>query len=207
MYDKSCPKDRKSRRVGELISCRGKVSNSRLGRDFFMVKQNKIFAVDDATAKVKDAKAVVLVDYRGITVSQATQLRRKVKEAGGQLQIIKNTLLLRALRSNDYKIDPEKLEGPTMVLFANQDEISPIKAFSLFVKTTNGLLPWKAGFMAGKSLTAEELGKMALIPGKIDLQAKLVGLLFSQPSRLAYSLNYNIQKLVLALSAIKNNKQ
>ena len=171
-----------------------------------MVKQNKIFAVEDATAKVKDAKAIALADYRGITVSQATLLRRKVKEAGGQLQIIKNTLLLRALRSNDYKIEPEKLQGPTMVLFANEDEISPLKAFSVFAKTTNGLLPWKAGFMAGKSLSLEELGQIAAIPGKIDLQAKLVGLLFSQPSRLAYSLNYNLQKLVIVLSAINNKK-
>lgn len=171
-----------------------------------MHKQDKIFAVDDISAKIKDAKAVALADYRGLTVSQATKLREKIKSSGGQLQVIKNTLLLRALRNNNYKIEREKLDGPTMVLFANSDEVSPIKVLASFAKTTEGLLPWKIGFMAGKILSADELKTFAALPTKIELQGKLVGLLFSQPSRLTYSLNYNLQKLVIALNGVKNKK-
>ncbi len=172
-----------------------------------MIKQDKIFAVEDITAKIKDAKAVALADYRGITVSQATQLRDKIKSSGGKLQVIKNTLFLRALRNNNYKIERKKLDGPTIVLFANDDEVSPIKALATFAKTAEGLLPWKIGFMDGKILSAEELGKLANISSKIDLQAKLVGLLFSQPTRLVRCLNYNVQKLVLVLNAVKSKKQ
>lgn len=168
-----------------------------------MLKQDKIFAVEDITTKIKDAKAVALADFRGITVSQATKLRDKIKTSGGKLQVIKNTLFLRALRNNNYKIEREKLDGPTIVLFANADEVTPIRTLALFAKATEGLLPWKIGFMDGKILSAEELGKFASISSRVDLQAKLVGLLFSQPSRLAYALNYNLQKLVLVLNAIR----
>lgn len=168
-----------------------------------MIKQDKIFAVGDITAKIKDAKAVALADYRGITVSQATQLRDKIKSSGGKLQVIKNTLFLRAIRNNNYKIEREKLDGPTIVLFANDDEVSPIKTLATFAKSTEGLLPWKIGFMDGRILSAEELEKLANISSKVDLQTKLVGLLFSQPTRLAYALNYNLQKLVLVLNSIK----
>ncbi len=172
-----------------------------------MIKQDKIFAVEDITAKIKDAKAVALADYRGITVSQATQLRDKIKSSGGKLQVIKNTLFLRALRNNNYKIERKKLDGPTIVLFANDDEVSPIKALAAFAKTAEGLLPWKIGFMDGRILSAVELGKLADISSKVDLQTKLVGLLFSQPSRLVYALNFNLQKLVIALNGIKVKKQ
>lgn len=172
-----------------------------------MVKQDKIFAVEDITAKIKDAKAVALADFRGITVSQATSLRDKIKSSGGKLQVIKNTLFLRALRNNNYKIEKEKLDGPTIVLFANEDEVTPIKTLALFAKTTEGLLPWKIGFMDGKILSAEELGQFANISSRPELQAKLVGLLFSQPSRLVYALNFNLQKLVIALNEIKTRKQ
>lgn len=171
-----------------------------------MKKQDKYFEVDNLTAKIKDAKSIALVDYRGITVSQATQLRNKVREAGGELQVVKNNLFFRALRQNDYKVEKEKLEGPSLALFANTDEIIPLKALVTFAKVS-GLLPFKVGFMEGKILSGNELDRFASLPGKLELQAKLVGMLASQPSRLVYALNYNLQKLVLVLSAAKTKKQ
>lgn len=171
-----------------------------------MKKTEKIFAVENLSAKIKDAKSVALVDYRGLTVAQITQLREKVKEAGGELQVVKNTLLLRALSENNYTPEKEKLQGQTLALFANSDEIAPLKALAAFAKLIS-LLPFKIGFMAGKILSADELTKYATLPAKIELQAKLVGLLASQPQRLVYSLNWNLQKLVLVLNAVKNKKQ
>ncbi|MBU2577691.1 50S ribosomal protein L10 [Patescibacteria group bacterium] len=171
-----------------------------------MKKQDKFYEVDNLTAKIKDAKSVALVDYRGITVSQATQLRNKVKEAGGELQVVKNNLFFRALRQNDYKIPKEKLEGPSLALFANADEINPLKALVTFAKTS-GLLPFKIGFMEGKVLSNEELDRFANLPGKQELQAKLVSILAQQPSRLVYALNYNLQRLALVLNEIKNSRK
>ena len=171
-----------------------------------MKKQEKIFEVENLTAKVKEAKSVVVADYRGIKVSQMNQLRDKVREIGGELQVVKNNLFYRALDQNNYEIEKTKLDGPSLALFANGDEVSPLKALATFGKTLS-LLPFKIGFIAGKVYFAEELNKIATIPAKIDLQAKLVGLLASQPNRLVYSLNWNLQKLVLTLNAVKEKKQ
>ena len=171
-----------------------------------MKKSEKIFTVESVSAKVKAAKAIALADYKGITVAQMTQLRDKIRQSGGQLQVIKNTLLARALQENKYEIDKSKLQGANITLFANQDEIAPIKTLAAFTKTIS-LLPFKIGFMAGKIFSAEEMSKFASLPPKIELQAKLVGMLANQPRRLVYSLNYNIQKLVMALGQIRDKKQ
>lgn len=172
-----------------------------------MDKQAKIFEVDNLKAKIEGAKAVAVADFRGINVSQISQLREKVRETGGELQVVKNTLFLRALKALGFQNLEEKcLAGPSLVLFANTDEIAPLKALAGFAKTIS-LLPFKFGFMAKELLSAEQLSKFATLPGKSELQAKLIGLLASQPTRLAYALNYNIQKLVIALNGVKNKKQ
>jgi len=172
-----------------------------------MKKTEKIFEVDNLKAKIGAAKSIALADYKGITVAQITALREKIKEAGGELQVVKNTLFSRALSESGYKeIDKNKFFGPSLALFANADEIAPLKTLAAFAKGIS-LLPFKIGFLAGKILSADELSKFATLPPKIDLQAKLVGMLASQPRRLAYSLNYNLQKLVLVLNQVKNKKQ
>lgn len=171
-----------------------------------MKRQEKIFEVKNLEAKIKEAKSVALVDYRGMSVAQATELRRKVRKAGGELQVVKNTLFYRALLANKYQVDKAKLEGPSLALFATANEVLPLKALVAFGKSA-GLLSPKLGFMAGKVLEAEDVARFAALPGKQELQAKLAGMLASQPSRLVYALNYNLQKLVLALNAVKAKKQ
>jgi len=171
-----------------------------------MKKADKFYEVQNLAAKIKEAKSVALADYKGLTVAQATELRRKIREAGGELQVVKNRLFYRALLENKYRVPKKRFEGTTVALFANADEISPLKALVAFGKNT-GLLPLKLGFMGGKILGMEELNRFAALPGKAELQAKLVGLLASQPNRLVYALNWNLQKLVLALNAIKAKKQ
>jgi large subunit ribosomal protein L10 len=171
-----------------------------------MKKQDKIFEVQNLAAKIKDAKTVALVDYRGVSANQATELRHKVRETGGEVQVVKNRLFLRALRENSYRQVPKKeLEGPTLAVFANQDEITPLKTLLNFTKGAE-ILRFKIGFMAGRILSGEELRRFAALPGKEQLRAQLVGMLGGQPSRLVYALNYNLQKLALVLDQIKNRK-
>jgi len=171
-----------------------------------MKKSEKVFEVQNLSAKIKGARAVALADFRGLTVAQMTQLRDKIKQSGGELQVVKNTLLRRALRENNYPVGKEELQGTTLALFANADELSPLKALSAFGKTLS-LLPFKLGFMAGQVLPAEELSRFASLPAKLELQGKLVGILANQTHRLVYCLNWNLQKLVIALNRVKNKKQ
>lgn len=171
-----------------------------------MKREEKVFEVQNLSAKIKGAKTIALADFRGLTVNQLTQLREKVREVGGELQVVKNTLFSRALKENNYPIEKNQLQGTNLVLFANSDEVSPLKTLANFGKTLS-LLPLKIGFMAGALLSAEELNRFANLPTKNELQAKLVGLLAGQPSRLVYALNWNLQKLVLVLDQVKNKKQ
>lgn len=168
-----------------------------------MKKQEKIFEVDNLTQKIKGAKSVVLVDYRSLTVSQASNLRRLVKKAGGELQVVKNSLLTRALINTKIlnKTEDLVLTGQTMALFSNDDEISPVKVLATFGKNLS-LLPFKLGFFGANTLSAEEVLCYASLPGKDELRAKLVGILASQPQRLIFSLNYNLLALVTTLKRI-----
>lgn len=168
-----------------------------------MKKQEKIFEVDNLTQKIKDAKSVVLVDYRSLTVSQASNLRRLIKKAGGELQVVKNTLLTRALVNTKILNKPEDLvlTGQTMALFANDDEISPVKALATFGKNLS-LLPFKLGFFGANILSADELTRYTSLPSKDELRAKFVGILAQQPQRLVYDLNFNLQKLVILLKRV-----
>lgn len=171
-----------------------------------MKKQEKIFEVQNLSAKIEEAKSVALTDYRGLSAKQLTELREKVQQAGGELQVTKNSLLFRALKENQYQFEKERLEGPTLALFSQKDEISPLRTLADFAKTS-GLLPFKIGFMAGSVLSLEELNRFAYLPSKIELQAKLLGLLTEPQSRLVRALNWNLQRLVLVLSQVKNKKQ
>ena len=173
-----------------------------------MKKREKIFEVENLTQKIKDAKSVVLIDYRGLKANQTVTLRSQIKKAGDELQVAKNTLLARALVK--AKLLPEakkgedqvlKLEGPTLVLFAKADEFASLKSLATFGKA-NELLALKAGFLEGKILSKEELLKLAALPTKDQLRAILVSLLAQPQQRLVYGLNYNLQKLVIILKKV-----
>lgn len=166
-----------------------------------MKKQEKIFEVENLTAKIKEAKSVALADYRGLTAGQMATLRSLLKKAGGKLQVVKNTLLLRALANAKLIEEDLKLEGPTLALFAKEDEFSPLKALVSFGKANN-LLALKFGFFEGEFQDSERISQIASLPGKEELRAKLVGLLAQPSHRLVYDLNFNLQKLVIILKEV-----
>lgn len=173
-----------------------------------MKKQEKILEVDNLTQKIKDAKSVVLIDYKGLKANQTVTLRSQIKKMGDEIRVVKNSLLVRAL--SNAKLLPEAkgkdevltLKGPTLALFANVDEFASLKSLVVYGKA-NELLPLKIGFIGGQIITKEDLLRYALLPTKDQLRAKLVGLLAQPPQRLVYSLNYNINKLVVLLNQIK----
>jgi len=168
-----------------------------------MKKQEKIFEVENLAAKIKQAKSLALVDYRGLSANQIANLRSLVKKAGGELQVVKNTLLLRALDKASLEIKDLKIEGPTLALFANEDEINPLKTLVSFGKAQN-LLALKFGFFGGEFQDGTRLFQIASLPSKEELQAKLVGLLAQPSQKLVYVLNFNLQKLVVILKGGDN---
>ena len=161
-----------------------------------MKKQDKIFTVQNLSAKLKEAKTIVLTDYQGLTANQISQLRTMVKNVGGELMIVKNTLLQRALKDASLPV-PEN-EGPTAIVIAREGEIEPIKTLSQQQKNL-GLPKFKSGIWEDRLITAEELEELGQLPGRDQLLAKLASLLRSPGVRLIGSLSGSQQKLILIL--------
>ena len=132
-------------------------------------KQN---VVSEIKEKFDNAKSVVLFDYRGLTVSEVTELRRALKETNSDYKVYKNTLTKRAVNENGIELD-NYLEGPTAISFSN-DELAPVKILSEFAKTHEAL-QLKAGIVEGKVVDSSELDKYAAIPSREGLLTMLAG--------------------------------
>jgi len=151
--------------------------------------------------KLQQSKSIVLADYRGLTANQQRKLRNQVKAVQGELIVAKNSLISLALKAEKYSL-PSSLQGPTLILFAYEDEIAPLKALAEFAKT-NELPKVKLGFIAKDTLTADQLNQLANLPTKVELLAKTVGSLKSPLNGLVNVLSGNFRKLVYALQAVK----
>ena len=169
-----------------------------------MPSQKNIQEVAALKEKAALAKAIALTDYRGLTVTQMTQLRDKVRAVGGELQVTKNTLLKLALNNEELN-QTEALTGPTLTLFAYEDEVSPLKAIVDFAKD-NELPKLKVGFLGKDFLNAEKLLHLALLPSREELQAKLVGQLAAPIHGFVNVLSGNLRNLVLVLKTIGERK-
>lgn len=169
------------------------------------MNQRKIFTVENLTQKLKDAKSLFLADYRGLTVAQITELRDKVKESGGELEVVKNTLLKRAAQQAQVAINDQVLTGPTIVLWVYEDEIQPLKTLDKFSQTTE-LPKIKFGIFNGQPISLEQIKELAKIISPEQLMAKLVGVLQSPIYGLVNSLEGNLRKLVFVLKTISSAK-
>src|SRR3989344_8556990 len=139
-------------------------------------KDFKIESVNALDEKVKRAKTIAFVDYHGLTVSQVSNLRDKIREAGGEMTVAKNTLVKRALLINQLPDTSSELAGPTATVFSYEDEIAPIKAIADSIKST-GLPKFKFGFFGHQILDTAGLENLAKIPGREILQDQVVGML------------------------------
>ena len=157
-----------------------------------------MFTVDNLTEKFKQAKSLIFADYSGLKVNQINKLRQEIKKAGGEFEVIKNTLLSKASQGGKWQIENEQLKGPTAALWIYNDDISPLKILDKFIKK-NELPKIKLGFWGKESLDAEKIIQLANLPGLEELRAQLTGFLKSPLSRLTTNLKGNLLKLLYLL--------
>ena len=134
--------------------------------------------VDEIKGYVADAKAAVLVDYRGLTVEQDTRLRRKLREAGVVYKVYKNTMLHLAFDGTDYAQLDQHLEGPTAIAFGIDDETAPARILNDFAKEAEAL-QFKGAIVDGTYYDEAGIKVLAKIPSKDVLISKLLGSLQS----------------------------
>ncbi|OGL54279.1 50S ribosomal protein L10 [Candidatus Shapirobacteria bacterium RBG_13_44_7] len=172
---------------------------------FFMKnKQLKIEKVDQIAADLKSAKSAALLQYQGLTAAQTADLRHKVKQSGGRLEVIKNSLITRALAKLNISL-PEELTGPTAIAYCTDDEIAPLKEIET-VNKDKEKTSFKFGIYDQKLLLADELKRFLSLPSKSALLAQLLGDLVNPLQRLAYALRFNQTQLVLTLKALSQKQ-
>lgn len=132
--------------------------------------EKKMSIVDEITSKMKDASSFVFFEYRGLTVSETNELRRKLKETDSEFKIYKNTLAKRALENLNINID-EHLNGPKAIAFG-KDAVAPIKVLSDFAKEHNAL-ELKVGVVDGEITDQKTLAELASIPSREGLLTML----------------------------------
>ncbi|MDF2587753.1 MAG: hypothetical protein K0S41_1594 [Anaerocolumna sp.] len=134
--------------------------------------------VDEIKGHVNGAKAIVAVDYRGLTVEEDTKLRKQLREAGVVYKVYKNTLLKRAFEGTEFESLSQHLEGPTAIAFGHDDATAPARIINDVMKTSPKL-EFKAGVVDGTYYDAAGIQVIATIPSREVLISKLLGSLQS----------------------------
>ena len=150
--------------------------------------ENKKVVVSEIEALAKDAKSIVLVDYRGITVAQATELRDEVRKVGGTYKVYKNRLMKIAFENLGIQFPANDFEGTTAVMFHNTDEVAPAK-IALDGSKKYGSLKLKSGYVSGKYYDTAEITNLANIPSREVLVAQLLGMLTNPMRSLAVAVS------------------
>ena len=144
--------------------------------------------VEEISGAIKDAASVVVVDYRGLTVAEDTQLRKQLREAGVSYKVYKNTLVSRAVEGTEFEGLREVLEGPSAFAISTDDATAPARILAKFAKTAPKL-EIKAGVVEGTFYDADGMKAIASVPSREELLSKLLGSLQSPIANLARVLN------------------
>ena len=144
--------------------------------------------VDEISEQIKDAQSVVLVDYRGLTVEQDTQLRKQLREAGITYKVYTNTLMNFAFKGTDFEAMSSYLEGPNAIAISKEDATAPARILAKYAKNVPAL-ELKAGVVEGMFYDAKGIQAVATVPSREELLSKLLGSLQSPITNLARVLN------------------
>jgi large subunit ribosomal protein L10 len=170
-----------------------------------MPTQQKIDQVEIIAKKISEAKSAALVQYQGLNATDTTELRDQVKQNGGVIEVVKNSLLIRALEKLGIKL-PEILTGPTAITYCNEDEIAPLKEIDK-VNQAKKLTSFKYGIYDKKLLSTDELKTFLSLPSKSTLISQFIGGLKNPLQRLSYALRFNQTQLVLTLKALSEKQK
>lgn len=149
--------------------------------------------VQEISEQVKDAQAVVLVDYRGLTVEQDTELRKQLREAGVTYKVYKNTMMRFAFKGTAFESLDADLEGPSALAISTTDATAPARILAKFAKTAPQL-ELKSGVVEGAYYDAAQISQIAAIPSREELLSRLLGSMQSPITNLARVLKQIAEK-------------
>ena len=166
-----------------------------------MNREQKATVIEEIAGQISEANAVYAIDYRGISVPQAAELRARLRDADASFRVVKNTLTLRAADQADAQSLKELLDGPTALAFVRGDVAAAAKALNDYARQTD-LLPFKGGVVDGEALDADQLREIARLPTRDVLYGQLVGVVASPITGLVRTLGALISGLAVQLGQI-----
>jgi large subunit ribosomal protein L10 len=171
-----------------------------------MNREQKGAVIAEIAAEIEAAQAIFAVDYRGISVPQAAELRTKLREADATFKVVKNSLTERAADEVGRGELKTLLIGPTALTFVRGDAATAAKAIADYARATQ-LLPFKGGTMGTESLGAEQIVSISRLPSREVLYGQLVGVVASPVSGLVRTLGALVGGLAVALGQVREKKE
>jgi large subunit ribosomal protein L10 len=171
-----------------------------------MNREQKAATIEALAAEIDRSDAVFAVDYRGISVSQAAELRAKLREVDASFTVVKNSLTERAADQVGAESLKSLLSGPTALTFVRGDAAMAAKAIADQARTTQ-LLPFKGGLMDGAVLDADQIRAISRLPSREALYGQLVGIVASPISGLVRTLGGLVGGLAVALGQVREKKE
>jgi large subunit ribosomal protein L10 len=164
-------------------------------------RPDKVAVVDDVKSGLTDSAATLLTHYRGLTVTEMAELRIKLREAGARYRVAKNTLARRAAVDAGMEGLQELLDGPTALVFCDEDPVAPAKALKAFAKDHPALVI-RGGYLDGEILDDAAAIKLADLASKEELLAQLAGLMYGALANTARLLQAPIEKQARLVQAL-----
>ncbi len=172
-----------------------------------MNREEKAVVIDEIADQIRESEAVFAVDYRGISVPQAAELRDSLRGSESTLRVTKNTLTVLAADKAEQEALKAFLAGPTALTFVKGDVAAAAKSLADFQKAQPDLLPFKGGTLNGVAIDAAQITALAKLPTRDVLYQQLVGVVASPISGLARTLSALIGGLAIQLGQINEKKQ
>src|SRR3954447_22044799 len=167
-----------------------------------MNRDQKAVVIAEVASQIKEAQAIFAVDYRGLTVRQAADLRGRLIQIDANLRVVKNTLTERAADQAGAEGLKQFLEGPTAFTFVNGDPVLAAKALAAFRREAQ-LPEFKGGWMDGKELSIADIESLSRLPSLDVMHGQLVGMIAAPLTGLARSLNAILSGIAIALGQIQ----
>lgn len=171
-----------------------------------MPNPSKFAAVDDFKSRLAGAKAIVVTDYKGMTVAEMTELRARLCKESVQFKIVKNRLAKIALRDSGMNTMDAHLKGTTAIAIGTKDPVAPAKILTAYAKE-NEKLKIIAGLMDNNILDVRALAQLATLPSREVLLSRLLGSITSPIQKLAIGLEQTRSKVVFAFDAVRRLKE
>ena len=171
-----------------------------------MKLEQKKTIVKDLQEKFSKKEILIVTDYKGLNVQDVNSLRRKLREAGTEYQVVKNSLLVRACKDTDVEILKDYFTGPSAIALSYDDPVAPAKLLTEFAKENNKL-EIKVGVMNGKVLDLSKINELSSLPSHEVLLGQLLSVMNGVPSSLVRALGDVPRKMLNLLQAIKEQKE